>query len=245
MKPLCRPAFGAIVATRELQASDSTMAAINALTLRALTPEQVAVFSLDICNDQIDKHNSRFPQEELQRINSMIPGRPFMERHDLRGTLPRGTFFRSQLSSHDGMISVRPDVFILRTEDNDGFIANIEGGVYRETSIGISFAFPQCSICSKDLRECRHVPGREYEGAQCHYAMRDVKEVIEGSVVPAGSQGTKFVAAMRASLGEYGEVFEARTSEPDPEIVKSAKDANAFLSVHRSIVSILESRHHC
>ncbi len=88
---------------------------------------------------------------------------------------------------------MRPDVYVLRTKENADFILNIEGGVYRETSIGFSFKTPECSVCQRDLRTCDHVPGRNYGEALCHYVMRDVLEVIEGSVVPAGSQGTGFV----------------------------------------------------
>ena len=43
-----------------------------------------------------------------------------------------------------------------------------------------------------------HVPGRTYGDETCHYVMRDVLEVIEGSVVPSGSQGTGFVAQQRS-----------------------------------------------
>ena len=53
-------------------------------------------------------------------------------------------------------------------------------------------------MCHKDLRTCDHVPGRTYGDKQCHFVMHDVVEVIEGSVVPAGSQGTGFVAQQRA-----------------------------------------------
>src|SRR5690606_20140793 len=74
----------------------------------------------------------------------------------------------------------------------------IEGGVYRETSIGFAFQRPECSVCGKDLRTCDHVPGRTYGDKQCHFVMHDVVEVIEGFVVPAGSQGTGFVAQQRA-----------------------------------------------
>jgi len=170
---------------------------VNHFALRPLKPEEFVVFTLDLCHNQVDRHFSRFPEEELERINVMVPGRPLMERHDLRGTLPRGTFFRSDLH-HDGeRVSVRPDVYVLRTKDNADFILNIEGGVYRETSIGFSFRMPECSVCQRDLRTCDHVPGRTYGDSQCHYVMRDVIEVIEGSVVPSGSQGTGFVAQER------------------------------------------------
>ena len=120
-----------------------------------------------------------------------------MERHDTKGTLPRGTFFRSRL--HDeperDYVSVRPDVYVLHTEDNKDLIANIEGGVYRATSIGFSFMHPECSICHKDIRACDHVPGRTYGEESCHYVMHNVVSVLEGSVVFSASQGTGFVAA--------------------------------------------------
>ena len=170
------------------------MAAVNHFALRPLSEEEVAVFTLDLCNNQVDRHFSRFPEEELERVNALTPGRPLMERHDLAGSLPRGTFFRSRLHREGGRVSVRPEVYVLRSAGNRDFILNIEGGVYRETSIGFSFRRPECSVCGKDLRACAHVPGRTYGGKACHFVMRDVLEVIEGSVVPAGSQGTRFVA---------------------------------------------------
>ena len=174
---------------------DALLAQINSFALRPLATDEFVVFTMDLCHNQMDRHFSRFPDEELEKINRMVPGRPLMERHDLRGTLPRGTFFRSALHSDEarGRLSVRPDVYVLRTPDNESFILNIEGGVYRETSIGFSFRTPECGICGKDLRTCDHVPGRTYGDAVCHYVMRDVLEVIEGSVVPTGSQGTVFV----------------------------------------------------
>jgi hypothetical protein len=135
-----------------------------------------------------------------------------MERHDLRGTLPRGRFFRSALHREGEVVSVRPEVYVLRTDDNQDFILNIEGGVYRETSIGFSFGMPECSICSKDLRTCDHVPGRTYGDAACHFIMRGVLEVAEGSVVSSGSQGTGFVredrdAPLLKSLATARETF--------------------------------------
>ena len=188
---------GQLVALRN-RPDDAPLPDVNRFSLRPLDASEIAVFTLDLCHNQIDRHFSRFPDDELATINRMVPGRPLMERHDLRGSLPRGTFFRSALHSDGAKISVRPDVYVLRTRDNEDFILNIEGGVYRETSIGFSFRTPECSICCKDLRTCDHVPGRSYGADICHYVMREVLDVIEGSVVPSGSQGTAFVAQARA-----------------------------------------------
>ncbi len=196
LEPFIFRQAGRLLTTRAAQATENTEdrdAAVNRYALRALTPEEYAAFTLDLCNNQIDRHFSRFPDEELERINELVPGRPLMERHDLRGTLPRGRFFRSALHRDGDIVSVRPEVYVLRTADNQDFILNIEGGVYRETSIGFSFRMPECSVCGKDLRTCDHVPGRTYGDSACHFIMRGVLEVAEGSVVSSGSQGTGFV----------------------------------------------------
>lgn len=192
---------GAVTDTAADAENGERMEAVNRFTLRPLSAEEVAVFTLDLCNNRVDRHYSRFPEEELARVNALTPGRPLMERHDLAGSLPRGTFFRSRLHREGDCVSVRPEVYVLRSAQNRDFILNIEGGVYRETSIGFSFRRPECSVCGKDLRTCAHVPGRTYGGKACHFVMRGVLEVLEGSVVPAGSQGTRFVAqqALRAA----------------------------------------------
>jgi len=195
------------------------LAGVNAFALRPLAPGEFAVFTLDLCHNQVDRHFSRFPDDELPRVSTLVPGRPLMERHDLRGTLPRGTFFRSRLHEDGGRISVRPDVYVLRTQENADFIRNIEGGVYRETSIGFSFRTPECSVCGRDLRTCDHVPGRTYSGAVCHYVLRGVLEVIEGSVVSSGSQGTGFVAQRAA-----GEPWEPRPAVGGPLPLADALD---------------------
>lgn len=191
---------GALVAMRRRPEENGLLADVNRYALRPLAADEFAVFTLDLCHNQVDRHFSRFPDEEIEKINVMTPGRPLMERHDLRGSLPRGTFFRSQVAREAERATVRPDVYVLRTKDNEDFILNIEGGVYRETSIGFSFEMPECSICLKDLRTCDHAPGRTYGDAQCHYVMRNVLEVIEGSVVSSGSQGTGFVALQRGGV---------------------------------------------
>lgn len=214
LKPFCfaHPAGAIRLVTRDLppqspdqapQTADSQpdplADAVNRFALRPLAPHEYAVFELDLCHNQIDRHFSRFPDQELETINRLTPGRPLMERHDLRGSLPRGRFFLSRLCREDSRLYVRPLAYVLRAEANRDFIFNIEGGVYRETSIGFSFQTPECSICGRDLRLCDHVPGRTYGANRCHFIMRGVLEVIEGSVVPAGSQGTGFVAARSTS----------------------------------------------
>jgi len=184
---------------------------VNKFSLRRLSSEEYVIFTLDLCHNQLDRHFSKFPNEELEKINKLVPGRPLMERHDLRGSLPRGVFFKSCLAVDNEKIYVRPKVYVLRLEENKSFIANIEGGIYRETSIGFTFTLPECSICGKDIRKCVHIPGKKYDSELCFYWLRDVQEVLEGSVVACGSQGTGFVRDYRnsviAGLGEKWDII--------------------------------------
>jgi len=178
---------------------EDVLAEVNRFALRPLEGDEIAVFRFDLCNNQIDDRFSRFPDEELDDIAGLAVGRPLMERHQMRSSLPRGTMFRSHVHREGELATVRCDAYMLRTEQNRDFIANIEGGVYRETSIGFGFRKPECSVCGEDLRGCRHLPGREYQGERCHYVMRGVKLVKEVSVVAMGGQGTKFLAQVRSA----------------------------------------------
>ena len=216
LEPFVFRQAGRLVASRAAVSTDDGLAAINRYALRDLDPDEYVTFTLDLCNNQVDRHFSRFPEEELARIAELVPGRPLMERHDLRGTLPRGRFFRAALHRDGDLVTVRPEVYVLKTEENRDFILNIEGGVYRETSIGFSFRMPECSVCGKDLRTCEHVPGRSYGDETCHFIMREVLEVLEGSVVSSGSQGTGFVRGVRSEAPMDAALAEARDALHGP-----------------------------
>ena len=219
-------ALGASVRQERLSASDEDMVAVNEHTLNPLTADKVAIFRMDLCNDQIDRHISRFPAEELKAIDEMIVGKPLMELHDMpsdglfasnRGSQPVGTFFRSQLVKEDGKLSVRPDVFMLRGAGDDNLIAKVDAGVAKGTSISFALDRPECSVCSCDIRDCAHLPGEEVDGELCHVVLKEVTEVFEGSIVPLGSQGTEFVEA-RGADGE--------TVLPLKEAIRQARGAS-------------------
>ncbi len=190
--------------TRALEVSPEDLEQIQRLAIKELQPSDVVVFRMNLCNDQIDRHASRFPEKELRTINRMILGKPTMVNHDM-SQMPRGRFFDSRLArgatgpqsiadARDA-IFVQPSFYMLREPENESFIRNIEAGIYSGTSIGFSFDTPECSVCNCDLRECAHWPGESYDGQECHYIMHDVRDVFEGSIVPLGSQGTEIIEA--------------------------------------------------
>lgn len=237
---------GTICQERVLRADESStedIKAINKLTLNPVTAEGVAVFRMDLCNDQIDRHISRFPVKELQHINDkLIVGKPLMELHDMpgmfsRGSQPVGKFFRSQIVKENGTVSVRPDVYLLRDHGDDNLIAKMEAGIAAGTSISFALDRPECSSCGEDIRDCTHFDslGEEVDGEICHVILKEVTDVFEGSIVPLGSQSTEFVEA-RGVDGDGEPVLPLRDAikqarcgltVPEPFASQAAKQALA------------------
>jgi len=219
---------GQLIGRRDFPAAeksehDELLREVNKFTLRPLRIDEFAAFTLDLCNNQIDRHFSRFPEEELELINQKVVGASVCESHKTKETLPRGTFFRSRLNRDNDYLSVRPDAYFPRTAQNADFILNIEAGVYRQTSIGFSFRLPECSTCGRDIRTCDHVPGKVYGDKLCHFIMRGVIDVFEGSVVTCGSQGTGFVSQARGlpPLHAFEALQQARHHAPQSALWQS------------------------
>lgn len=242
-------AMGAtIVQERAHTTSDEDLAAINQFTLTPVSAADVAVFRMDLCNDQMDRHISRFPTEELRRISDeLIVGKPLMELHDMNGSQPVGRFFRSQLANENGTVSVRPDVFLLRGHGEDDLIAKIDAGICAGTSISFAFDRPECSACGCDIRDCAHIPGDDVDGEQCHVVLKEVTDVFEGSIVAVPSQSTEFVQARGVDdegeivLGLRDAIKQARSMGTETNIpIQSDDDHPATETAEEIIVSIEE-----
>lgn len=60
--------------------------------------------------------------------------------------------------------------YMLRTQENEGLIAEIAGGIKKEVSVSCAVSRCVCSICGHDIHDrglCSHVKGRTYEGKRC------------------------------------------------------------------------------
>ena len=67
-------------------------------------------------------------------------------------------------------------------------IAEIEGGIKKEVSVGCSAGRSVCSICGAEDGGCEHVPGRTYDGGLCFRELKDVTDAYEWSFVAVPAQ---------------------------------------------------------
>lgn len=172
----------------KMAVTDTDMAAINAQTMTALTPEEVFVFRVAACDDQVDRDNECFPRETLEKLAPMFVGRTVICDHRWSAANQQARIYKAEVRQDGNVARLIVDCYMLRTAANQDTIAAINGGILREVSVGCTVARRVCSICGADARKCPHFRGMEYEGQKCHYKLMDPIDAYELSFVAVPAQ---------------------------------------------------------
>ena len=77
---------------------------------------------------------------------------------------------------------------MVRTQGNQDLIAEIEGGIKREVSVGCAVKRAECSICGSDMGRCAHEKGKRYDGRLCCTVLDDPYDAYEWSFVAVPAQ---------------------------------------------------------
>lgn len=104
--------------------------------------------------------------------------------------------------------------YMLRVPENETLIAEIEGGIKKETSVGVSVSESVCSICGKETGSCGHVKGQEYGGRLCHAVLRGARDAYEWSFVAVPAQ--RKAGVMKAYGQENGGTLRRLLAERHP-----------------------------
>lgn len=173
----------------ELQ--DGDMALINALSLAELKPEDVFVFRVAACNDEVDRDMERFPLETLQQLAEMYVGRTVICDHRWSAGNQTARIYKAEVDEVDGLHRLVVSCYMLTNVSSLDTITAIKGGILKEVSIGCRISWARCSICGNDAYDyakCPHVKGREYEGKTCFYDLMDPLDAYELSFVAVPAQ---------------------------------------------------------
>ena len=77
---------------------------------------------------------------------------------------------------------------MVRTQGNQDLIAEIEGGIKREVSVGCAVKRAECSICGSDMGRCAHEKGKRYDGRLCCARLLEATDAFEFSFVAVPAQ---------------------------------------------------------
>ena len=172
------------------------LAYINQFAKTELTEEQVYVFSVRLCDNEVDRDFERFDTAALERLGELFVGKSGIFDHQWSAKGQTARIYRTEVMREAAMVTAAGDgycwlkgwAYLLRTEKNRDLIDEIEGGIKKEVSVGCSMARSVCSICGAENGACGHVRGETYDGRLCFTELREPQDAYEGSFVAVPAQ---------------------------------------------------------
>lgn len=177
-------------------AGPEDMAAINRLARRELKAEEVYTFAVRLCDNDIDRDWERFDDGTLEELGALFVGVSGVFDHQWSARGQTARIYRTQVLEEPDILTAdgRPYrclkgwAYMMRTGENAALIAEIDGGIKREVSVGCAVHRTVCSICGGELGDCPHVPGEEYDGRRCHGILTGAADAYEWSFVAVPAQ---------------------------------------------------------
>lgn len=213
---------------------------INRFTRRPLSAEEVYTFSVILCDNEIDRDCERFSDSALEKICSLFIGKTGISDHDARASNQSARIYDTELVTDSSRTTkngepykyVRAMVYMVKTDENKGLIAEIDGGIKKEVSISCSASQRSCSICGCDRNtgSCAHVKGREYGGKVCHTVLGGITDGYEWSFVAVPAQVNAGVTkTFRSGENVCSEAVNADVEAAGAEILRDIRRL-AFVS---------------
>ena len=189
------------------------LAAINAQARAKLTEEQVYVFSLRLCDDQIDRDYERFDTAALPGLAKLFIGKTGIVDHCWSSENQVARIFETQVVSENGVSYIKAWAYIRRGGSNDEIIADIEAGIKKEVSVGCAMGRSICSVCGSEYGSCGHRKGESYDGMVCCAVLQEPVDAYEFSFVAVPAQreaGVLKGMGRKKCLKELAEEFGAQ-----------------------------------
>lgn len=205
---------------------------IGQYTRRAFRPEELYVFPVVLCDNEVDRDGERFTVNALQKLAELFPGKTgvFDHQPSAHGQTARIYDCRAeqdaagQTSCGEPYTRLVAQAYLPRTESNRDFITELESGIKKEVSVGCAVRSVTCSVCGADLRggSCGHERGKVYDGKLCCAVLDDPADAYEWSFVAVPAQrGAGVIKSYSAGAQEIRKTL--RETEPCAELTAARK----------------------
>ena len=164
------------------------LTAINAQARAKLKEDHVYVFSLRLCDDQIDRDFERFDTAALPALAKLFIGKTGIVDHCWNSENQVARIFETQVVSEEGVSYIKAWAYIRRGGSNDEIIADIEAGIKKEVSVGCAMGRSICSVCGSEYGSCGHRKGESYDGMVCCAVLQEPVDAYEFSFVAVPAQ---------------------------------------------------------
>lgn len=193
---------------------------VNKFTRRPFTEDEVYVFSVILCDNDIDRDSERFSDAALEKIAELFVGKTGIFDHNPSSSKQTARIFDTEVVTDSerrtktGEIYkfVKASAYMVRTDENRSLIAEIDGGIKKEVSVSCSAAKRICSVCGN--ANCSHTAGKKYNGRIAHRILDDITDAYEWSFVAVPAQigagvTKKFSADSVESVPVEGDIAQA------------------------------------
>ena len=188
--------------------------AINAQAKAAMKEDQVYVFSLRLCDDQVDRDFERFDTAALGVLAKLFIGKTGVVDHKWSADKQIARIFETQVVKEEGISYIKAWAYIRRGGSNDEVIADIEAGIKKEVSVGCAMGMAVCSVCGSEYGTCGHMKGEAYDGEVACAILKEPMDAYEFSFVAVPAQRDagvlKALGGNRCCLKELAEEFGAQ-----------------------------------
>ena len=131
------------------------LALINQWAKTDLIADQVYTFTVRLCDNEVDRDYERFDGACLEELGRLFLGKCGIFDHQWSAAGQTARIYRTEVvreeavttAAGDGYCWLKGWAYLLRTEKNADLIAEIEGGIKKEVSVGCSMGRGVCSIC--------------------------------------------------------------------------------------------------
>ena len=189
--------------------------AINAQAKAKLSAEQVYVFSLRLCDDQIDRDGERFDTAALPALAKLFIGKTGIVDHKWSSENQVARIFAAEVVKEESVSYIKAWAYIRRGGNADEVIADIEAGIKKEVSVGCAMGRAACSICGSEYGSCGHSKGEYYDGQLCCAILKEPMDAYEFSFVAVPAQANagvlKGLGHGKRSLKELADEFGAQS----------------------------------
>lgn len=178
--------------------AEQELTLINRYARRELTAEEVYVFSVVLCDNEIDRDWERFSISALEKLADLFVGKTGVFDHSMKGKDQTARVYSAWVQRDTGRMTqagepytaLKARAYMPRTQKNRDLIEEIETGIKKEVSVGCAIGRVACSVCGADWKKegCEHRKGRAYGGEICHGILQEPQDAYEWSFVAVPAQ---------------------------------------------------------
>lgn len=170
---------------------------INQYTRKELSESDVYVFTLTLCDNEIDRDFEAFTKQSLEKLCVLFLGKTGIFDHNASASNQSARVFKTWVEESEILNSygeryacLKAKAYMVRTDKNKTLIDEIEGGIKKEVSVSCAVEQTLCSVCGKDLKSsaCEHIKGRTYGNTLCFGVLTQPKDAYEWSFVAVPAQ---------------------------------------------------------